>query len=30
VLAKAGFVRAGEVDVAGRPGIRFERHPPQP
>lgn len=25
VLAKAGFVAAGEVDVAGRPGIRFER-----
>jgi ribosomal-protein-alanine N-acetyltransferase len=25
VLAKAGFVAAGEADVAGRPGLRFER-----
>jgi ribosomal-protein-alanine N-acetyltransferase len=25
VLAKTGFVAAGEVDVAGRPGIGFER-----
>jgi RimJ/RimL family protein N-acetyltransferase len=25
VLAKAGFVAAGEADVAGRPGIWFER-----
>ena len=26
VLAKAGFVPAGEADVAGRPGIWFERN----
>jgi [ribosomal protein S5]-alanine N-acetyltransferase len=25
VLAKVGFVADGETDVAGRPGIRFER-----
>jgi ribosomal-protein-alanine N-acetyltransferase len=25
VLAKAGFVITGEADVAGRPGLRFER-----
>ena len=25
VLAKAGFVADGEADVAGRPGIQFER-----
>jgi [ribosomal protein S5]-alanine N-acetyltransferase len=30
VLAKAGFVAAGEVDVAGRPGIRFELDLTQP
>ncbi|HEU5477313.1 MAG TPA: GNAT family N-acetyltransferase [Gaiellaceae bacterium] len=30
VLAKAGFVAAGEADVAGRPGIWFERELTQP
>jgi RimJ/RimL family protein N-acetyltransferase len=30
VLAKAGFVAAGEAEVAGRPGIRFERDLTQP
>lgn len=30
VLAKAGFVVAGEADVAGRPGILFERELTQP
>jgi [ribosomal protein S5]-alanine N-acetyltransferase len=30
VLAKAGFVAAGEADVVGRPGILFERELTQP
>jgi [ribosomal protein S5]-alanine N-acetyltransferase len=30
VLAKAGFVAAGEADVVGRPGIWFERELTQP
>lgn len=30
VLAKAGFVAAGEADVAGRPGLMFERELAQP
>lgn len=30
VLAKAGFVAAGEADVVGRPGILFEREPTRP
>jgi RimJ/RimL family protein N-acetyltransferase len=30
VLAKAGFVAVGEADVAGRPGIWFERELTQP
>jgi ribosomal-protein-alanine N-acetyltransferase len=29
VLAKAGFVAVGEEEVAGRPGIRFERRSAQ-
>lgn len=29
VLVKAGFVAVGEADVAGRPGIWFERAPTQ-
>jgi ribosomal-protein-alanine N-acetyltransferase len=30
VLTKAGFVAAGEADVAGRPGLWFERELAQP
>jgi ribosomal-protein-alanine N-acetyltransferase len=30
VLAKAGFVIVGDADVAGRPGIRFERELTRP